>query len=298
METNSIHEFCFPTIRDFNAHIVQERPKPNERDKHNNTDPRVHGIVRLRATKPPDYQDRYPEFLSATDEKSVLAEALLRVIGQGSIADIGAGSGEIPDFMGIDPSRYIAVEYQPTFVATLRRKRYNVIEGLFPCAIGGPYDNVILSYCLAGDSLQCRIMLESAWTKVASGGQLITVTFSDALDDYNALMHRIGHTTRDGSGERIPSLIRILNPLGPLTWTRVTSNIFSDTVNRLAAILSFIATNSNIGTLERREELRNAIISERQHLDRLYLGHDGVYRFPIEHHLLIVHKVEGEEQHT
>lgn len=258
------------------------------------TDQRIYDIVRLRATKPTDYHDRYQEFLSATDEKLVLAEALLSMLGQGSVADIGAGSGEIPVLMGIDPNRYVAVEYQPKFVATLRRKGYYVIEGLFPCAIDGPHDNVVLSYCLAGDLKQCRIMLESAWTEVASSGRLLAVTFGDALDDYNALMHRIGHATRDGSGERIPNLIRILDPLGTLTWTQVRSNVFSDTVDHLAAVLSFIATNSNVATLERRVELRNAILRERQHLDRLYLGRDGVYRFPIGHHLLMVHKVEGE----
>ncbi len=266
-----------------------------ERDELNDIDPRIHDIVRIRVTKPPDYHDRYPEFLSATDEKAVLAKAILQALGQGSVVDIGAGSGEIPDLMGIDPSRrYLAVEYQSTFVATLRRKGYNVIEGLFPCAIGGQHDNVVLSYCLAGDLQQCRIMLESAWTAVASGGRLLVVTFGDAFDDYNALMHRIGHTTRDGSGERIPNLIRILNPLGPPTWTRVTSHIFSDTFDRLAVVLCFIATNSNIGTVDRRVELRNAIASERQHLNRFYLGRDGVYRFPIEHHLLMVHKEDGK----
>jgi SAM-dependent methyltransferase len=263
---------------------------PPGRDTLNDVDPRIQDIVRIRAIKPPDYHDRYPEFLSATDEKAVLAKALLPVISQGSVVDIGAGSGEIPDLMGIDPSRYLAVEYQPTFVAALRHKGYKVIEGLFPCAVGGPHDNVVLSYCLAGDLRQCRIMLESAWTAVASGGRLLAVTFGDELDDYNALMHRVGHTTRDGSGERIPNLIRILTPLGPPTWTRVTSHVFSDSFDCLAAVLSFMATNSNVGTVERRAELRNAIASERQYLDRFYLGRDGVYRFPIEHHLLMVQK--------
>ena len=267
-----------------------------ERDELNDIDPRIHDIVRLRATKPPDYHDLYPEFLSATDEKAVLAKALLQAIGQGSVVDIGAGSGEIPDLMGIATSRYLAVEYQPTFVSTLRRKGYNVIEGLFPCAISGPHDNVVLSYCLAGDQQQCRIMIESAWTAVASGGRLLVVTFGDALDDYNALMHRIGHTTRDGSGERIPNLIRIPDPLGPPTWICVTSHVYSESFDRLAAVLSFIATNSNIGTVERRAELRNAIAKERQLLDRCYLGRDGVYRFPIEHHLLIVHKGKSNGQ--
>jgi hypothetical protein len=266
---------------------------PPERDAMNDVDPSIHDIVRVRATKPRDYHDRYPEFLSATDEKAVLAKALLKALGQGSVADIGAGSGEIPDLMGIDPSRYHAIEYRPTFVTTLRRKGYNVIEGLFPCAIGGPHDNVVLSYCLAGDLQQCRIMIESAWTAVASGGRLLVVTFGDALDDYNALMHRIGHTTRNGSGERIPSLIRILAPLGSPTWSRLTSHVFSHSIDRLAAVLSFIATNSNIGTVERRTELQNAIVSERQYLDHFYFGNDGMYRFPIEHHLLVVHKAKG-----
>jgi SAM-dependent methyltransferase len=267
---------------------------PPERDKLSDIHPRMHDIVRVRVTKPHDYHDRYPEFLRATDEKAVLAEALLQAMGPGSVLDIGAGSGEIPDLMGIEPSRYVAVEYQPTFAAALRRKGYRVIEGLFPCAIGRPRDNVVLSYCLAGDLQQCRIMLESAWTAVAPGGRLLVVTFGDELDDYNALMHRIGHTTRDGSGERIPNLIRILDPMGRPTWTRVTSHVSSDTSDRLAAVLSFIATNSNIGTVERREELRNAIASERKRLDRFYLDRDGVYRFPIEHHLLMVQKAKQE----
>lgn len=267
---------------------------PKECDNLSDINQRIYDIVRLRTIKPPDYHERYQEFLSATDEKLVLAEALLRMIGQGSVADIGAGSGELPDLIGIDQNRYVAVECQPKFAATLRRKGYYVIEGLFPCAINGPHDNVVLSYCLAGDLKQCRIMLESAWSEVASGGRLLAVTFGDALDDYNALMHRIGHTTRDGSGERIPNLIQILDPLGPLTWAQVRSNVFSDNIDHLAAVLSFIATNSNVGTLERRVELRNAIVNERQHLDHLYLGRDGVYRFPIQHHILMVQKVESE----
>jgi hypothetical protein len=267
---------------------------PPEHSELTDIHPLIHDIVRIRAAKPPDYHDRYPEFLSATNEKAVLAETLLQAMVQGSILDIGAGSGEIPDLMGVDPNQYLAVECQPTFAATLRRKGYNVIEGLFPCDVGSPRDNVVLSYCLAGDLRQCRIMLEWAWAAVASGGRLMVVTFGDALDDYNTLMHRIGHTTRDGSGKRIPALIRILDTMGSSTWTRATSHVFSDTFDRLVAVLSFVATNSNVGTLERRAELRNAIASERRHLDRYYLGRDGVYHFPIEHHLLMVQK--GKER--
>ena len=260
-----------------------------ERDVLNAHDLRIRDTL-LGVTKPPDYHERYPEFLLSTDEKKVLAKALLKSIGQGSIVDIGAGSGEIPDLMSIDSRRYIAIEYQPIFTETLRHKGYKVIEDLFPCDICGPYDNVILSYCLTGNLDQCRIMLESAWAEVAAGGRLLIVTFSDALDDYNILMHRIGHTTRDGSGERIPKLIRILGPLSTPTWTRVTSHVFSDTLDRLVAVLSFMATNSDKGTVEHRDKLQKIIASERQHLDRFYLGRDGMYRFPIEHHLLTVHK--------
>src|SRR5687767_11602322 len=95
----------------------------------------------VAVTKPPDYHDRYREFLTVTDEKEVLAAALSTVLQPGTMLDIGAGGGQIPDLLRVDDTAYTAVECLPEFVEQLRHRGYRVIEDLFPCPVGGPYAN-------------------------------------------------------------------------------------------------------------------------------------------------------------
>jgi SAM-dependent methyltransferase len=243
----------------------------------------------VKVVKPPDYQERYREYLAASDEKPVLASALAPLLRAGTVLDVGAGTGDIPELLGVDPAAYTAVECLPDSVAQLRRKGYTVIEGLFPCPVGGPYATVLLSYCLYGPA-QCEILIDAAWKAVAPGGRLIAITFRDHLDDYNGLLHRVGHTNRGGQDRHHTFLTDTFGSLGgAVTTYRWRSHLHSPDLAVLADLVSFMATNSNVGTLQRRAEIRAGIMAEQEYVEQYRTG-DGGYRLPMYHHAFAVAK--------
>lgn len=234
------------------------------------------------------------EFLAVSDEKSVLAEVLLEFLVDGTILDVGAGTGEIPTLMKVDPQSYTAVECLDESVEELRRRGFSVIHDLFPCDVGGLFDNVLLSYCLYAAE-QTRVMIEGAWRATAPGGRLVGVTFSDAMDPYNVLLHRIGHTARRGDGSHFRMVKGLFSKYGKLEHTTLISHLYCETFEDLADTISFMATNANSGTLEWRAVLRDRLEHQREYLDERYLTRRGTYEFPIEHHLLVVDKGSGRD---
>jgi SAM-dependent methyltransferase len=238
--------------------------------------------------KPPDYHDRYREFLAASDEKPVIAKALAPLLLPGSILDVGAGTGHIPDLMRVAADAYTAVECQPQFVELLRDKGYQVIQDLFPCRLEKSYPNVLLCHCLSGNRTQCEILVSSAWMALTSPGRLIIVTFRDNMDDYNKLLHRIGHKARSSFDTRFNFIADMLDALGKMTSYTCVSYVYALDLPRLADTLSFMATNSNAGTLERRAEIRASIMAERAYIDERYRDDAGSYKFPITHSIFTV----------
>jgi SAM-dependent methyltransferase len=236
--------------------------------------------------KPPDYIDRYQEFLDSTDEKDVIAAALSPLLKPGSIVDIGAGTGDLAARLQVDKASYTAIEQHPEFATLLRGRGYQVIEELFPCIVPNGYDNVLLCYCLYGRK-QCEIMIDSAWQIVDPGGRLIAVTFRDYLDDYNRLLHRIGHTRRGRADQHFDFLRDKFASLGSVEISATTSHIDAPDVGALAAILSFMATNSKVGTIERRNEICRGILAEQSYIDERYRVESGRYLFPVNHFIFV-----------
>ncbi|MET8277960.1 hypothetical protein [Micromonospora sp. NPDC005174] len=243
----------------------------------------------VKVVKPVDFQDRYREYLEASDEKPVLAAGLAPLLRRGSLLDIGAGSGDVPDLLDVDQETYTAVECQPEFVRLLRDKGYRVIDDLFPCQVGGPFTNVLLCYCLYGRE-QCELLIHAGWAAVAPSGQLLAVTFRDHLDEYNSLLHRVGHTNRGGLDVHYNFLTTTFASLGVLTTHVWTSYIYSRDLAELAGIVSFMATNSNVGTLQRRAEIYAGIMAERRYVDERFRTVAGDYRLPVHHHVFVVAK--------
>ncbi|GHF37038.1 hypothetical protein [Streptomyces griseosporeus] len=240
--------------------------------------------------KPPDYFEQYRRFVAAGDEKEVVARSLAELLGPGSILDVGAGCGDIPEILELGKRDYTAVECHVQCVEALRAKGLTVIEGLFPCSLSRRYGNILLCYCLYGGRFQCEAILDAAWEALAVGGRIIVVTFRDCLDDYNRLLHRIGHTLRGSSDRYFAMLLGKMESLAPVALDVAHSSLYSGDLGELADILSFMATNSNTGTVQRRQELREMIMAERRYLDQLYRTDSGSYRFPILHHILVMAK--------
>jgi len=243
-------------------------------------------LVEVR--KPIDYVDRYQEFLESTDEKQIIAQAVGHVLSDGSILDIGAGTGDITDMLRLDKDRYTALEQRPEFVTQLREKGYQVIDRLFPCFVPKKYDNVLMSYILHSKE-QCEVMINPAWEVVDDGGQLIVVTFRDNDDDYNQLLHATGHTRRVTTDSRFNYLQEKFASLGELTVSHTTSHIYSNSAEKLAHSLSFVATNTVVGTPELRQELFYRMISDEILLEP-YKEENGEYRFPMEHYVFTTYK--------
>ena len=249
--------------------------------------PEVFSKVEVR--KPVDYVEKYQDFLTTTDEKAVIASAVGSILFEGSIIDIGAGTGDIPDILGIDPQRYTAIEQRPEFIDLLKSKGYSVIESLFPCEAPKQYDNALMSYVLYGRE-QCEEMIDPAWELVKPEGQLIAVTYRDNEDDYNRLLHRSGHTRRVNTDTRFNYLEDRFSSLGQLAVSSIRSHIYSSTVDGLAAAVSFMATNTPVGTPEMRHVIHEAIVAEQSYLDETYRTTEGEYQFPIDHYLFTTQK--------
>lgn len=241
-------------------------------------------------TKPVDYADRYQEFLTTTDEKRVISDSVASLLLPGTVLDVGAGTGEIPDIVGVDPHAYTAIEQRPEFIDILKTKGYTVVESLFPCALPSQYTNVLMSHVLYGRD-QCQVMIPAAWDHVEDAGQLLAVTYRDRMDDYNTLLHRVGHNRRRGLDTRFSYLENTFESLGELSIHQITSHILSENPEGIAASVSFMATNTKVGTPERRAEIFDAIMSEQPYLDDRYQQDDGSYVFPIEHFVLQTRKV-------
>lgn len=243
--------------------------------------------VLVRVAKPLDYMERYREYLARSNEKEVLAQAIRPLIKPGSVLDVGAGGGELAHLLAIDVSEYTAVECHPHGIESLRQKGYRVIPKVFPCLLDGKFDNVLMSYCLYGGKAQCTAIVDAALAATAHQGRVIAVTFRDGLDDYNRLLHRVGHINRSGVDVYYNFIREILAARGGVTSTVVTSHIFVRNLETLCETIAFMATNSNIGTLEWRHELVRRLTMQESYLERY--RHSGVgYKFPIAHHIFAV----------
>jgi len=239
---------------------------------------------------PVDFVDKYQDFLGATDEKDIIANAVGPLLLEGTVLDVGAGTGDIPDKLHLDPAKYTAVEQSPELVEILRAKGYDTIKNLFPCELPRTYDNVLMSHVLFGIE-QCDAMIDPAWESVSEGGQLAVVTFRDNLDDYNKLLHQLGHTRRVSTDVRFNYLQEKFSLLGETALNTTQSHIYSPDIEGLATSISFIATNTPVGTPEYRAELHDKIVSEQPYLDELYRTENG-YQFPMEHYIFTTHKAE------
>jgi precorrin-6B methylase 2 len=244
---------------------------------------------RVVVTKPSDYVPAYHDFLSTTDEKAVIAAAVGPLLLEGTILDVGAGTGDIPDLMGVEPEGYTAIEQRPEFVELLRGKGYSVIEELFPCDAPGTYDNVLMSYVLYGRE-QCEVVIDPAWDLVSNSGQLVVVTYRDNVDDYTKLLHRIGHTRRVNTDIRFNYLHEKFASLGRTALHTARSHVYSADIGGLATGLSFMATNTPVGTPEARAEIHAKMVAEQPYLDAAYRNADGTYQFPIDHYIFTVRK--------
>lgn len=256
----------------------------DERSQH--LPPKIYDKVVV--TKPVDYVPKYQDFLGTTDEKEVISGVLAPLLSEGTVLDIGAGTGDIPDKLGLGADRYTAIEQRPEFIELLKTKGYSVIEKLFPCK-APKADNVLMSYVLHGID-QCEAMIDPAWELVDDEGQLVVVTFRDNEDDFNKLLHRIGHTRRVNTDVRFNYLQNKFSSLGEMAIRTTQSHIYGSDIESLAASISFIATNTIVGTPELRAELHGRMVAEQPYFDDLYKTDEGDYQFPMDHYIFTTQK--------
>lgn len=241
--------------------------------------------------KPAGYVDGYQEFTTFTDEKTVLARAIGNALVPGSLLDIGAGTGDIPDALELSPADYLAVEQLPEFAAVLRAKGYEVIEDLFPCAEmpDRTFNNILMSYVFY-DPTQTKAMLDPAWELLEEGGRLIAVTYGDRPDDYKDLMQRIGRARRNPDGRELDFMTDTFHQMGTVDAKVVTSHIFGGSLADVARALSFVATNNQFGNEKKRQEIVGEIMAEQELFDERYQVEDGSFVFPMDHYMFVVRK--------
>lgn len=230
--------------------------------------------------RPDGYAERFRAFLRATDEKKVLGAAVSDRLGEGSVLEIGAGSGAIAEHLTIDPTRYVGVEQHPELIAELRGKGFRAIEGYFPEACDATsYANILMVYVL--EQVGWEPLLSAACERLAPGGRLVIVTYGDRESDYTRMLAAAGRE-RSLPDVRLPAIEQALSAHGATSMAQVRSHIYG-TRDELAAHLSFVATDNPHGTVERRDELCERLRSSS--ILEPYRRGDDSYAFPLEHYV-------------
>lgn len=246
----------------------------------------------LSIKRPIDYIDKYLEYLCSTNEKMIISDQINVHLIEGSILDIGAGTGDIVEKIDLKKYDYTCVEHRPEFVKILKSRGLSVIEGIFPCKCQKTYTNVILSYVL-GNIKHCEILINSAWQQLDQYGQLIIVTYRDSMDDFNRLLQRVGYEGRKTYDMRYNYLISELNKLGKTNIINFKSKIIANTIASLVRSIGFLATNTQDGSPAKRNQIIDTLSKEIDYINKYYLIRDNLYEFPIEHYIFITTKNES-----
>ena len=207
-----------------------------------------------------EYDESFKAFLSATNEKEVIASALADGIVRtgASILDIGAGNGVMTRHLlsQLSIGSYIAVEANSTFCDALTGGGISTIRGSYPdvdVILGDSrYDNVLSIYSAPLDHPKREKFLQRAFSRTNDADGSLTVVSFGGIDAWAKMVAEIettlpvlpaGANIYRVIGEDYPEQLRNdCGMLGEVTTRLVTSEIITNSPEELYYAVAFTAT--------------------------------------------------------
>jgi SAM-dependent methyltransferase len=235
-----------------------------------------------RTTTDREYVASFSDFLAVTNEKDVLADALIRHLRANhasSLLDVGAGSGELGRKLADVIPSYLAVEARPEYLRRLRDLGLDATRGTWPIQLDRTFDAVLMSHVL-GPHHDLREMLRSALRCLEQDGVLLLVLHRIAGTSWAELLGAVSIRWED-EGSLPGRALETLRELGcPTSSECVRTTVETRSVPEMLAALQFVAgggdADRNDNFAERCTDVRNWI------LDRCGRS-DGSIAFPFEH---------------
>lgn len=236
------------------------------------------------------YAQAFVSFVSSTDEKRVLAEALICELQNRkacSLCDVGAGPGDVAQHLAASVEKYVAVESNPHHAAALQALGLEVVEETWPVRLERSFDAVVMSHVL-GPGHDLDAMVGAAADALSSGGALLIVVHAIEGSEWQRLLRRIGMQERIREDLRAAVELR-LSVLGFGVQRRaLRTTVRTDTADELIGALSFVASADQA---EGAENFAKRLDASRL-MHRRYRTADGGYAFPFDHVLYCAQRLD------
>jgi SAM-dependent methyltransferase len=232
------------------------------------------------------YVDAFNSFLSVTDEKEVLANAIIREMKRydvRSLLDVGAGSGELSGQLAAVVDEYLAIEMRAQYVEQIRKSGLVVNCGKWPVRLDKQFDAVLMSHLLDGDD-DLTEMLEPALDVLRVNGVLMLVLHQVAGSDWAALRQslNLAPTADDGLAESAEDTLGRLR--ADTQVQSIGTAVRTPDIEVMIRALDFVATSGDAQKQTLLHGQRRQILTEV--LNSRYRRSDGVYEFPFQHVLI------------
>ncbi len=237
------------------------------------------------------YITDFNKFLSHTDEKSVLFEAIAREIKLfkvNSLLDIGAGNGLLAIPLSKKVKKYTAIEPKSKHADLLRQANLEVIKHSFPTdRVSRTYDGILASHVISYEDDNYKSFILSAWKYLKPGGIFMLITHKGEENEWTELLNDAGLGNSIYSNESFEDMKSLLQSLGEFELKKIVSCVKTDNTKDMIEALSFVASD---GVPERKK----AFMSRRSILEKILKAkyrQTDTYFFPFNHFLLITQKL-------
>ncbi len=211
------------------------------------------------------YSQSFAKFVTATDEKNVIANFLIAntPIRSGTrVLDIGAGMGEIAFMLRQAGAKVTAVEPNPLFIKALQAKNIRVLEKPWEEAvISGHYDVIlachVMSHFQKGNfTLAVQKMLDA----MKPEGQLWIVTVDQSSGSWRAV-HEWFYQRNAVQRAKTSDQVRQWKFPGETETFTLVTQVKTDTVEEMEALLQFDFLDYPEAFKKSKSELHSKLMS-------------------------------------
>ena len=237
-----------------------------------------------------EYAQAFGMFLACTNEKKVFLDVLKEKIATekiSSILDIGAGNGDLAIPLSKLVGTYVAVEPVPEYAKYLKEKGLTVIESLFPCAVSGIFDLVLISHSLPWKAPKYEPFIKEAWKLLNANGQMLVITYDNESGDWYQMLKNCGLPPRRSMTNHIGALTSFISStFSKSTRKDIVTTIVSKDLEEIMHALAFVWSDGEPAHFS--EFMKSDTV--RKYLTEHYsIGNSG-YSFTFTHIFLNVEK--------
>lgn len=225
------------------------------------------------------YDKSFTTFLSATNEKDIIVDALTKGIVRpgASILDIGAGDGIMTQLLlnRFSPSSYTAIETNGVFCNKLRALGIEAVYGTYPDVdrkLGSNrYDHVLSIYSIPLQRDNRRNFLQAAFSHTEIENGILSIVsfgqqdpFTDMITEISASMKRepADADTQHPSDKDYPTKLREdCALLGNADLRLIESEIVAESPESLYSAVAFAATSGLKHMLKNYADAKDDILT-------------------------------------